>query len=145
MPQVVCVAGCCGGGHVKWCHEVAKASADGIHAYLFHFSVFFFFVSVFLFCFFFVFLAVSFPKALLRPATEILGPKMARSRRSLKSICPMVPLQISSHAFFQTQFEKTLITPPGYGDSGTPNGTVPEEAKIHLSYGLFANFMEHIF
>ena len=19
-----CVAGCCGGGHVKWCHEVAK-------------------------------------------------------------------------------------------------------------------------
>ena len=24
LPRVFCVAGCCGGGHVKWCHEVAK-------------------------------------------------------------------------------------------------------------------------
>ena len=24
-PVARCVAWCCGGGHVKWCHEVAKA------------------------------------------------------------------------------------------------------------------------
>ena len=30
-------------------------------------------------------------------------------------------------------------------DSGAQKGTVPEEAKIHLSPGLFANFIEHVF
>ena len=30
-----CVAWCCGGGHVKWCHEVAKACTDRIVADLF--------------------------------------------------------------------------------------------------------------
>ena len=29
--------------------------------------------------------------------------------------------------------------------SGTQNGTVPAEAKIHLSPRLFVNFIEHIF
>ena len=36
-----CVAWCCGGGHVKWCHEVAKACTDRIVAYLFLFPFLF--------------------------------------------------------------------------------------------------------
>ena len=48
-----CVAWCCGGGHVKWCHEVAKSSVGHILAYLFFFPfLFFFFASVFLISFF---------------------------------------------------------------------------------------------
>ena len=34
--------------------------------------------------------------------------------------------------------------PRDYEDSGTQNETVPEEAKIHLSYSLFANFIERV-
>ena len=62
----------------------------------------------------------------------------------LKCICPQVSLQISSNMFFQTKLEKN-ITPPSSVVSGCQNGTVPEEAKIHLSLGLFANFIEHVF
>ena len=29
-PVARCVAGCWGGGHVKWCHEVAKLGVPGV-------------------------------------------------------------------------------------------------------------------
>ena len=30
-----CVAGCWGGGHVKWCHEVAKLGVPGVFPFPF--------------------------------------------------------------------------------------------------------------
>merc|ERR1712078_877952 len=69
---------------------------------------------------------------------KIRGAKMGRSRRRLKSICPIVSLQMSLHALKNHKHKKNK-EPRDYEDSRCQNGTVPEEAQIHLSYSLFAN------
>ena len=38
--RLVCVAWCCGGGHVKWCHEVAKPVRALFFFFLFPFQFF---------------------------------------------------------------------------------------------------------
>ena len=116
----VCVAWCCGGGHVKWCHEVAKTCTDHIVAYLcFPYSFFFSFSFWLLVCCSFCsyhYFCVLF-------------------------LCPLfVPLFLSFLlSFFPLAHQSDAPVMVGHADSQNPcgcthAGTLPEGPKASIVY-----------